>query len=197
MATPKTAPAQQALSPQSYTVCNQGSIAYKGACFMPGQTIPAGVLPTQAALQLIKDGRIRVVGAAPAPVVAPAAPAKVGVSEKDFAAGKSSADVQPAGGSTAAAAVAIAQLKATRGEAPVATAPVAPVVAPPQAQTVQEAPAPSGPWSHDPDSLVGKPIDELRQLARDIDRTVEVDHLDEVELVVLLSADFKPLAQQG
>lgn len=194
MSNPNTSTAPVATSPQAFVVCNQGSVAYKGACFMPGQTIPVGVLPAASVAQLIKDGRIRAVGAAPAPAAPTASVPAVGISERAFADGKSSADVQPAGGSTAAAAAAIAKLRAERGEAPTATAQV---VAPPQVQTVQEAPAPSGPWSHDPDGLVGKPIDELRQLARDIDPTVEVNHLDEVELVVLLSTDFKPVAQQG
>ena len=52
------------------------------------------------------------------------------------------------------------------------------------------APAEKGGFTHDPDGLVGMATDDLRKLVLDIDPTMEVAHLDEVELIAVLSSEY-------
>lgn len=45
---------------------------------------------------------------------------------------------------------------------------------------------------YDPDGLIGKPADELRQMVLAVDPEMEIDGLDEGDLISILSADFEP-----
>ena len=115
----------------------------------------------------------------------------MGISEAKFWAKGSTRDAaigDPSSTSAAARAqAALNQLRVDREEGRVV--PREPVSA---VEIVRESQQPASPWSHDPDALVGQPIEELRRLIREVDATIEADHLDEVELIAILSADYVP-----
>lgn len=179
---------------QNYIVAQGGSVAFKGSLFKPGQSLPAGVPPTVIE-RLLAERRIIAPSAAPVASAPPADPAgsppRIGVGERTFREKGTSVDAESGTVSVADARAKLNAERTARGEAPIASPSVVPTAPAVVEQAPPQAPAAPGIWSHDPDGLVGKPIDELRQLARDIDSTIEVNHLDEVELVALLSADYQ------
>lgn len=145
-----------------YRVAKRGSVMLgKAGILKPGQLVPANITPEQ--IKTLLAERAIVPLDAPEPVMQKEVLPKVGVSEADFYGKSKSVEVE-AGGPSAK------------------PAPKTPTPQP-------EAPAVAGLWNLDPNALIGKPIDELRQMVADRDPELEVKHLDEVELIALLSAD--------
>lgn len=149
---------------------------------MPGTPVPDGLLDDTQISRLIASGAIHAVGT-PAPKAIRENMPPVGVSDNAFFKQGKSADVEQTGGSkaeqTRAKLAAIEQARAAE---------LAAKTTPPTT-----APAEVSPWTFDPDGLVGTPIEELRQMVRKLDPDTEVDHLDEVELIALLSTDYVPV----
>ncbi len=150
-----------------YRVAKRGSVMLgKAGILKPGQLVPTTVTPEQ--IKTLLAERAIVPLDAPEPVMQKELLPKVGVSEAAFFDKKESVEVE------------------SGGPAPkTATAPALSNTPTPQ----PEAPAVAGLWNLDPNALIGKPIDELRQMVADRDPELEVKHLDEVELIALLSAD--------
>ena len=93
------------------------------------------------------------------------------------------------GSATAAARAALAQIEADRAAG--AVKPVEPATSVEIVRADEpKAPAAKGGFTHDPDGLVGQPVEDLRKLVLDIDPTMEVNHLDEVELIAVLSSEY-------
>ena len=132
----------------------------------PGQLVPASASDEQIKT-LLAEKAIVLVGA-PEPSVQQDVVPRIGVSDAQFFK-KDGKGVEVEAGQ----------------RAPKPPTPKQPKTPTPQPQ----APAATGLWTLDANALIGKPIDELRQMVADRDSTMEVKHLDEVELIALLSAD--------
>lgn len=165
--------------------------------FGPNVVIPHGIMDEKAAARLLKERAIVRVGEVAAPVQEPKLP-PVGVSDRAFAAdqreaGGAEIPEQVSGGSAAAQArAALAQIEADRAAGNVkAVEPVTSVeMVRADEPKASAAPAATSGFTHDPDGLLGMSADDLRKLVLDIDPTMEVNHLDEVELIAVLSSEF-------
>lgn len=165
-----------------YRVARSGSIVVGRVLLMPGQEIPNGALSTEQIKRLLSAKAIVRIGAGE-PAQQRPTPPPVGIGERSFQKGLDGPEVEQAGGgaSAQAARLALAEIQRKQSDSP-----------PPS-----EAPAAGSPWTHDPDGLVGQPVEDLRQLVRNVDADIEVDSLDEVDLIALLSTDFTPVQPQG
>lgn len=177
---------------QQYKVGPKGSVVVgdkNRVIIKPGERLPLALVTPQQIEALLKARVIFPEGGAVVVPVGEKLPS-IGVSDNDFDnKGKSSDVPTPAGGSTAEAAKAVETIRLKRIAD--AEAEALAKLAAQKNETRQQAPVASGPWTFDPDKLVGKPIEELRQMVLSIDKDMEVNHLDEVEVIALLSADFQ------
>lgn len=140
----------------------------------PGQLLPANVPDEQLKVLLAEKAIVPL--DAPEPVVAEEKMPGIGISDaKFFEKGEQGVQVE-------------AGVKPTKTATAKAVQPVVATEPTPTPQQPQ-APAAAGLWTLDANALIGKPIDELRQMVADRDPTMEVNHLDEVELIAVLSAD--------
>lgn len=169
--------------------------------FGPNTLIPAGAMNDRQRDNLLAEHCIALDGekSAPGPVNATLPPA-VGVSEREFWDKNKTADASVGDPQTTSAAnrarAALTQLAADREAGVIPAREAASSVEmvradePAPAARAPGAPAEGAVWAHDPDGLVGQPIDELRRLVLEVDATIEVDHLDEVELIAVLSSEY-------
>lgn len=119
----------------------------------------------------------------------------VGIGDNRFAASEGGAETPAQGAArTQGAKAQIAEIEAARAAG--AVKPVEPVKsvevvrAPGDIPAHVKAQAGTPSFTHDPDGLVALPIDELRRLVKEVDAAMEVDHLDEVELIGILSSEY-------
>lgn len=175
-----------------YRVAPRGGICIGPAYIGPNVVIPNALLTDPVRERLLKERAIVRVGEVAAPVQEQK-PAPVGIGEQSFAndrreSGGAEIPEQVSGGSAAAQArAALAQIEADRAAGNVRA--VEPVTAVEMVRAEQPKSATSG-FNHDPDGLVGMSTDDLRKLVLDIDPTMEVNHLDEVELIAVLSSEY-------
>lgn len=158
--------------------------------FGPNTLIPASMLTDAVRARMLRERLIVMVGApVQAPVKEPTPPG-IGIGDATFSEIKShegGAEIPTqTANPTAAAREALTKIQQARESGEVA--PRTPVTE--VAIVKQTEPVSGAVWTHDPDGLIGQPVETLRQLVRDIDPTMEVDHLDEVELIAILSSEY-------
>jgi hypothetical protein len=153
----------------------------------PGAEINPVFLTEELAQRLLSEGAIELLSQPPAPVKVEKLP-PVGVGEQAFAEGRQSpaAETSPGQSKAQAALLKIQQARAEKEAVEAA-----------QAAKAKKAPAPAGMWTMNPETLMGKSVDDLRQLVRQRDASLDVQEFDEVELIALLSADFTSEPAQG
>lgn len=156
----------------------------------PGAEINPVFLTDELAKRLLAEGAIELLSQPPAPVKPENLP-RVGVGEQAFAEGKQSPATETAPGQSKAQA-ALLKIQQARAEKEAVEAAQAA-----QAAAKAKASAPAGMWNLNPETLVSKSVDDLRQLVRQRDASLDVQEFDEVELIALLSADFTPEPAQG
>ncbi len=157
----------------------------------PGAEINPVFLNDELAQRLLSEGAIELLTQPPAKVVIEKLP-PVGVGEQAFADGKQSPAAETAPGQSKAQA-ALLKIQQARAEKEAVEAAQAAA----KAEQAKKAPAPAGLWTLNPETLVGKSVDDLRQLVRQRDASLDVQEFDEVELIALLSADFTSEPAQG
>jgi len=172
------------MNPTQYKVGPKASVIIgrkTRVLFKPNEAFDAVLATEQQIANLLAEKRIAPVGVKAEPPVDPALP-PIGVSDREFDKGKSADQITP-GAPKSDARSKLAEIERERAlqeakaEAGAAASPAG------EAQ-------PSS-FNLNPDELVGKPIDELRLLALQRDATMEVAHLDEAELIAVLSADYQ------
>lgn len=180
------------MSNTNYRVSPRGAVMIGLRYFGPNTIIPASAMTERQRENLLRERSI-VIDGQPVPATpAVPLPPRVGVSEREFWDRTKTTDASVGDPTTSIAAqrakAALQQIAVDREEGR-----VQPREAVTSVELVREqpaAPAAPSPWTHDPDGLVGQPIDELRRLIRAVDATIEVDHLDEVDCIAVLSADY-------
>lgn len=183
-----------------YRVGKNGGICLgaQSTYFGPGALIPPSMLDARSLSRLlaqraiVRDGEV----AAPAPRETPP---PVGIGDRSFQQSEGGSATPEQAGGGAAKAEADAMLKRIEAERAAGTVkPVEPVkevaVVRAEGDVRPNQKAASG-FTHDPDGLVALPIDELRRLVTEVDKDMEVDHLDEVELIGILSSEYVAPAQ--
>lgn len=180
---------------QQYRVGPKAGVTIGARYYGPKTLIPAGAMNERQLKNLLEANAIHLDGSAPRPSAPAVTPPGVGVSEREFWDKNKDKDAsvgEPTSGNAAARAqAALKQLRVDREEGRIAPREAATSVEIVREETAPAAPAaPVSPWTHDPDGLVGLPIDELRALITAVDATIEVASLDEVECIAILSSDY-------
>lgn len=176
---------------RTFYVSANGAISLPGGRMLhPGTRVKESVLPPKRIEEFLKQGWLSET-AADAKASRPGSEVTGAKSKRPPAIGSSNDPMKPDDGSRTAdvPSNAAQRVREQLQEARSAGAkPVEPVTQP-VAQESDPAPTAAG-FSHDPDALMGRSVDELCEMVHRVDPDMDVSELDEAGLIAVLSAEF-------